>query len=226
MSKLFCLKSHNEIVTSPESGIIHIGVTITWYCINRLHPVIAYDEAIPEWTGFMNSSNATDRQINYFNTAAVYLDQFFTEDEALLLKDYLKKCQASDIVLEEIELPLHKADIPYNSIPPEPAAGQGYGFVDLDTSDTCPLDFDIRGYFDQQYETTLERYQVSVAKSLKEFRVPVVENTPDGFINMATELKQQLINLQNSLINLKNALDMIAEGAFDTKEKNIDSDKK
>ncbi len=233
MDAIYKVKAVNEIVTSKETGATHIGVTIHWFCAERKRPVVSYEEAIPEWAEILESDSVDDRQLSYYNTASNYIDQYFTRDEAQALCDYLTIHHASEIVLEAIELPLNEADVPFTSIPAEPEAGEGYGFLDIPESDEYTLPFSIRGYFDSKYKTTLERYQYAITRSLVDFKTPAVGVDADNFQEMVTGLKKRLIELQDSLVVLRNVFEMINGGKskhteYDTindQQSQIDGDK-
>ena len=212
MDAIYKVKAVNEIVTSKETGATHIGVTIHWFCTERKRPVVNYEEAIPEWAEILECDSVDDRQLSYYNTASNYIDQYFTRDEAQILCDYLTIHHASEIELEAIELPLNGADVPFASIPVEPEAGEGYGFLDLPEFDGFSLPFGIRGYFDAKYKTTLERYQFAITRSLTDFKTPVVGVDAENFQVMVSGLKKRLIELQDSLVILRNVFDMIHGG--------------
>lgn len=223
MEAIFKVKAVNEIVTSSETGMMHIGVTIHWFCAGRTKPVVPYEKAIPEWAEILESDSVDDRQLSYYNTASNYIDQYFTRDEAEKLSYYLTANHASEIVIESLELPLIEADVPFTSIPEEPKAGEGYGFIELPESEDSPFPFTVRGYFDAKFNTTLERYQIAVTRSLTDFKTPIVGEDVENFKEMVVGLKNRLTELQDSLITLRNVFEMINGGMlqqpqYDTKK--------
>lgn len=208
MDKLYRIKSNNEIVSSHE-GAVHLGVTIHWFCIDRRLPAVAYDAAIPEWASVLASGKLDDRQLSYYNTASTYIDQHFTQCEAENLLKVLADNHASALVLEEVSLPVYDADVPYCSIPEQPLAGDGYGFVDLPAECSVGLPIKIRGYFDSKYFTTLERYQVLVTRSLMDFESTQVETGQREFDQTVQEQKLNICQLYDSLVGLRSALDLL-----------------
>lgn len=212
METLYRVKSTNEIVSNPDTGSVHIGVTIHWFCDGRMQPVIQYDRAIPQWKRILESDTIDDRQLSYYNTAATYIDQLFTYQEALSLRDILRNQQASEVVIEPISIPLEEADVPFVVMDGKSEENNEYGFIELPYNPDMPIAVPVRGYFDTKYATTLQRYQESIAKSLMEFKTPVVGRDYANFREMVNDFKDQLSELCDSLTNLRNVLDIMSGG--------------
>ena len=224
MESLYKVKTINEIVTSAVSGAMHIGVTINWFCSYRSQPVVPFELALPEWKKIMEGDHVDDRQLSYYNTAATYIDERFTYEEAQVLREYLTKQHSSEIIVETVSLPLDEADVPFSVIQSENMESQEYGFINLPDAPALPLQFPVRGFFDTRYATTLERYQVLVVRSLTEFQCPSVDDDSNGFQDIAQSFKQKLSDLRDSLVNLKNVFDILSDGLHSKNYLDINND--
>lgn len=151
MQKLFTIKTYDEVIRVPKLGITHFDCTVNWFCKKRSSAV--GDFCVNE-LGWINAASHL----------AEYAYQCFTEDEMLAVIYFLKTLLGANPEVCELYLPFTEIDIPYCSIPPEPAAGDNYGFIHLNKIPEQELY--LSGYYDKDFKKVSPRMQIVKVQSL------------------------------------------------------------
>lgn len=211
MPKLYKVRTHGEMLTRPDRLVGYADITIHWFRNGRVEPAYPYTWTIPGWEEMVNSPNPNERNPDYAKRLSGYVDQLFTGPEATALREYFLRTRSTEVEIEEISVPLTSFEIPYSLIPPEPQAGENYGFVDLSDGHEGPVPFGVRGYFDVEYPSAFDRYQVSTVKSLLELSGVTLTDSSDRAD--ISSLCEKLNTLRLALINLQQTLDTLSQKA-------------
>lgn len=218
MPSLYKIRTHGEMFTRPDKPVGYADVTIHWFREGRLEPAFPYTWTVPGWEDMILSLDPRERNPAYARKLAAYVDQLFTAEEVLAIKDHFTITRAVEIEIEEISVPLLDFEIPFRQIPPEPAAGADYGFIDLNSGSNGPLPFKVTGYFDMEYSSPYERYQVAAVKSLMETSGLTDDTRKCSTRNELTELCEKLNVLRNALMGLQQSLNIIDRQLPDSKQ--------
>ncbi len=132
MKKLFRVSSIINNVTYEKKS--YDKVLFTWFIIERTDPDIKYDEVI------INYSKINDKARK---NGENYINELFTEEEALMLKSELDLKSTAITTIEEIKLPVPDHIEPFSSLKTE----KGKGFSDLSAFKSYQLPFKVRGFF-------------------------------------------------------------------------------
>ena len=199
MGKLYRVKTLNEIVTCPDSDIIHIGISLNWYCTARKAPVLPYSDVFPKLSYELSPNQKPD--VDYLHRVRAYIDQFFTGDEAIRLHDYLINTNAAKVVIEEIKIPLQDLDMSYAEVYNDNIIPKGYGFIELPQFNGYPFDYKVKGYFDTQFSSVFGRYEsLSMGEISSETKNKVMDAQD------IRQLVSRIRDLKSSLVNLKDVL--------------------
>lgn len=153
MNKLFSIKTTDEVIRVPQLGVTHFDCTVNWFCKKRK----------------MSATEFCERELGWINVSgyiAEYAYQFFSENEAEGIVRFLKNRFGACPEISELYLPLSEIDTPFSKIPPEPAAGDNYGFVHL--GHISDLGLYLSGYYDNEYTNVTPRLHIATVKSLVE----------------------------------------------------------
>ncbi|MCX6344087.1 MAG: hypothetical protein NT018_03305 [Armatimonadetes bacterium] len=208
MPKLYKVRTHGEMLARPDRIVGYDDVTIHWFREGRTEPAYPYTWMVPGWEDMALSLDPQEHNPIYARKLAAYVDQLFTQEEALALREYFISTRRVNVEVEEIEIPLTNFEIPFRLIPPEPQAGEEYGFIQLATGPNRPLPFAVTGYFDMEYQTAYERYQMAAVKSLmvSSGLTLMDESKPD---NDLQQLCDKLNSLRLALMRLAQSLNQI-----------------
>ena len=153
MNKLYSIKTVDEIIRVPQLGVTHFDVTVNWFCRNRTMSVTEFCEKEMGW-------------INVSGHIADFAYQYFTENEIDGVIYYLKNRFGACPDVTELYLPLSEIDTPFSRIPPEPEAGDNYGFIHL--GHIPGMMISLSGYYDKEYSSVTPRFHIASVKSLVE----------------------------------------------------------
>ncbi len=208
MPKLYKVRTHGEMLARPDKILGYDDVTIHWFREQRTEPAYPYTWMVPGWEDMVHSLDPLERNPAYAKKLASYADQLFTQEEAATLREYFLSTRGVNLEIEEIEIPLTNFEIPFSLLPPEPQAGEEYGFIRLATGPDRPLSFAVTGYFDMEYQTAYERYQMVAVKSLmiSSGLSLTDESKPD---NDLQRLCDKLNSLRLALLGLQQSLNQI-----------------
>lgn len=109
------------------------NVTIDWFVVDRKKPPVPYENSI------FNYHNLPQKQRE---NPEAFINELFTEDEALQIKEYLEK-RNNVVKIDPAELPI--ADIKKGHKSFEVA--EGTGFYVLHRKENYPFSFKVEGFF-------------------------------------------------------------------------------
>lgn len=153
MNKLYSIKTTDEVIRVPKLGVTHFDVTVNWFCKSRTMRVTEFCERELGW-------------INVSGRLAEFAYQYFTESEVAAVINLLQHRFGACPEVGELYLPLSEIDTPFSMIPPEPEAGDNYGFVHV--GQVPELSISLSGYYDKDYANVTPRFHIASVKSLVE----------------------------------------------------------
>ena len=115
------------------------------------------------------------------------IDDMFTEEEAVQLKEYLERANGDQATttIHEVELPIEKLEMSPGAMP----AGGGCDFLMLFKRAGYPLPFEVWGYFDLRHCESLDGSDV------------YHHQAPDSRVNSAEEIMAIAIRARRNTIN-------------------------
>lgn len=205
MQKLYRIKTTGQVKTLTPYGETRTEVCVHWFRDQRETPPFPYNQIIPGWDIMLTSDDPSERNPEYAQRLRLYVDQLFTLDEIIFIKDCFLQSKSFETVIEEVDLPVTHFEIPYISIPPAPYGGDGYGFIELCGMEQHPLPFKVMGFFDVVYDNPYDRYQTAVVKGLLE-RSGLADEDNTAGASEIQEFSEKLKHLRLALIDLQRCL--------------------
>lgn len=209
LQNLYRIKTTGQVKSLTPFGEAQTEVCVHWFHDQRETPPLPYNLIIPGWDIMLTSDNPSERNPEYAQRLRLYVDQLFTIDEIVFIKDFFLQSKSFETVIEEVGLPIINFDIPYRSIPPAPHGGDGYGFIELCGVEDNPLPFRVVGFFDIVYDNPYDRYQTAVVKGLLE-RSGLAEDGKVVGTSEVQEFNEKLKHLHLTLIDLQRSIDNLS----------------
>lgn len=98
--KLYTAKTVTDF---HRGGIVYHGTEIIFNCCRETPPA-PYEELIAHYTKCTKCGYEISEQEKAY--ASEYVDTFFTEEEIKLLRDYIKRTDGSELIVDEVSLPI------------------------------------------------------------------------------------------------------------------------